>query len=490
MPFWRKSKKFNLPQISGDGNLQGVLPSLDEPSIKLKKHQVIKDEAAVQSTNNFSLLSPLRSNEIRERSHGSSAVLSAEELDKHFPDRRLKLYIATWNMEGKKFPNNVEDLLFPSDDDYGKDVYVIGIQEGYPNRQEWELKLQQTLGPHYVMHHSSGHGVLYLTIFIRRELIWFCSEVESAHVTTRRFHYVKTKGALGVAFTIFGTSFLFITTHLRSAEKRVVDYKVITEGLRLPRKLPARTDSSEYKLSTFDVTTRFDRVFWFGDLNYQLKEDRKTVESLLRTIEGRDMSSLVELDSLNEAKSNGSIFKGFHEDTIRFHPTYKFDVGTDNYDTSAKQRIPSYTDRVLYKCQHAGDVQAIRYDACPIIKTSDHKPVYGVFAVKLRPGTDDIPLAGGQFAHKVYSAAIRNRNVPPITVSCKICLLPKPTSMRTSAWKLMRIELFFIKETGMSHQSQEDPLSSTTQYETNFHQSGSLEVDDIKASIPTRTKFC
>ncbi|XP_075688627.1 phosphatidylinositol polyphosphate 5-phosphatase type IV-like [Rhinoderma darwinii] len=124
--------------------------------------------------------------------------------------------------------------------------------------------------------------------------------------------------------------------------KRIQDYKTITEGLCLPQIIPERINSN-----ALDVTSRFDRVFWFGDLNFQLKEDRKNVESLLKNIKGRDMSSLLKHDHLNEAKNNGSIFVGFKEHTIEFLPTYKFDIGTDTYDTSEKQRVPSYTVRYL-----------------------------------------------------------------------------------------------------------------------------------------------
>ena len=39
------------------------------------------------------------------------------------------------------------------------------------------------------------------------------------------------------------------------------------------------------------------------------------------------------------------VFQDFHEGRIKFKPTYKYDIGTDNYDTSPKLRIPSYTVR-------------------------------------------------------------------------------------------------------------------------------------------------
>ncbi|XP_075688621.1 phosphatidylinositol polyphosphate 5-phosphatase type IV-like [Rhinoderma darwinii] len=346
MPFWKKSKKYHVSQIPDNGNLMKEIPTMEEPNISLQKFSNIKDMPAEKCSDpSHSKPCDIGSKNAKKsaiRSLGSSAVIGAKELDRCFPNRRLRLYVATWNMEGKEFPQNLEDLLLPSDD--SKDIYVIGVQEGCPNRREWEIKLQETLGPHYVLYHSSGLGVLYLTIFIRRELIWFCSEVEHTHVTTRLFHHVKTKGALGVAFTVFGTSFLFINSHMRfgAVHKRIQDYKTITEGLRLPQIIPERINSN-----ALDVTSRFDRVFWFGDLNFQLKEDRKNVESLLKNIKGRDMSSLLKHDHLNEAKNNGSIFVGFKEHTIEFLPTYKFDIGTDTYDTSEKQRVPSYTVRYL-----------------------------------------------------------------------------------------------------------------------------------------------
>lgn len=133
------------------------------------------------------------------------------------------------------------------------------------------------------MLYAAAHGVLYLTVFVRRDLIWFCSgkigtgqyfmythffiswqcslsdvtttfircfcniymyyslisfplssvfitkalgifaklmffffataEVEHATVTTRIISQIKTKGAVGICFTFFGTSFLFVTSH-------------------------------------------------------------------------------------------------------------------------------------------------------------------------------------------------------------------------------------------------------------------------------------
>ena len=42
-------------------------------------------------------------------------------------------------------------------------------------RKEWEIRLQETLGPSHVLMYSCSFGLLHLSVFIRRELVWFCS---------------------------------------------------------------------------------------------------------------------------------------------------------------------------------------------------------------------------------------------------------------------------------------------------------------------------
>ncbi|KFV76157.1 72 kDa inositol polyphosphate 5-phosphatase, partial [Struthio camelus australis] len=365
----------------------------------------------------FSLLTPIRAKDVRNRSYlegsllANGALLGAEELSRYFPDRNIGIFVATWNMQGQKeLPVNLDDFLLPTDPDYAQDMYVIGVQEGCPDRREWEIRLQETLGPHYVMLYSAAHGVLYMSVFIRRDLIWFCSEVEYATVTTRIVSQIKTKGALGISFTFFGTSFLFITSHFTSGDSKVnerkMDYSKTIQALALPKNVP---DTNPYRSSSSDVTTRFDEVFWFGDFNFRLNKDRETVDSILKQNLEKDMSKLLEYDQLINEMSRGSIFKGFQEADIHFYPSYKFDIGKDSYDTTSKQRTPSYTDRVVYRSRHKDDIHAVKYSSCPVLKTSDHRPVFALFRVKVRPGRDNIPLAAGQFDRELYLIGIKRR---------------------------------------------------------------------------------
>ncbi|XP_051836284.1 phosphatidylinositol polyphosphate 5-phosphatase type IV [Antechinus flavipes] len=379
---------------------------------------VVCDNCSTTSVkSSFSLLTPIHSKDIRSRAYmegsllTSGALLGANELTRYFPDRNMGLFVATWNMQGQKeLPNNLDDFLLPSEADYVQDMYVLGVQEGCSDRREWEIRLQETLGPHYVMLYSAAHGVLYMSVFIRRDLIWFCSEVEYSTVTTRIVSQIKTKGSLGVSFTFFGTSFLFITSHFTSGDgkvsDRLLDYSKTIQTLTLPKNVP---DTNPYQSSSLDVTTRFDEVFWFGDFNFRLNGGRMAVESILKQNLEMNMSELLQHDQLIKEMKKGSIFKGFREADIHFFPSYKFDVGKDSYDSTSKQRTPSYTDRVVYKSRQKDDIYPVKYSSCPGIKTSDHRPVYGLFRVKVRPGRDNIPLAAGKFDRDLYLLGIKRR---------------------------------------------------------------------------------
>ncbi|PNJ09844.1 INPP5E isoform 2 [Pongo abelii] len=376
------------------------------------------DDCSLRSAkSSFSLLAPIRSKDVRSRSYlegsllASGALLGADELARYFPDRNVALFVATWNMQGQKeLPPSLDEFLLPAEADYAQDLYVIGVQEGCSDRREWETRLQETLGPHYVLLSSAAHGVLYMSLFIRRDLIWFCSEVECSTVTTRIVSQIKTKGALGISFTFFGTSFLFITSHFTSGDgkvaERLLDYTRTVQALALPRNVP---DTNPYRSSAADVTTRFDEVFWFGDFNFRLSGGRTVVDALLCQGLVVDVPALLQHDQLIQEMQKGSIFKGFQEPDIHFLPSYKFDIGKDTYDSTSKQRTPSYTDRVLYRSRHKGDICPVSYSSCPGIKTSDHRPVYGLFRVKVRPGRDNIPLAAGKFDRELYLLGIKRR---------------------------------------------------------------------------------
>ena len=89
---------------------------------------------------------------------------------------------------------------------------------------------------------------------------------------------------------------------------------------------------------------------------------------------------LTDRDQLNKARTVGQVFQGFDEGALRFKPTFKFDNDSNRYDTSAKERVPSWCDRILYKPSRCS---LLDYDSVMDVMHSDHRPVIALYDVNL-----------------------------------------------------------------------------------------------------------
>jgi phosphatidylinositol-bisphosphatase len=123
-----------------------------------------------------------------------------------------------------------------------------------------------------------------------------------------------------------------------------------------------------------------DHIFFLGDFNYRLTIPRVQVEHFVKT---EAYSPLLQYDQLKKEHTEGRVFREFNEGPIKFPPTYKYDIGSDEYDTSEKARTPSYTDRILWR-SITPDVQTKQlYYGRAEVKTSDHRPVSSMFDVEI-----------------------------------------------------------------------------------------------------------
>ncbi|PAA87546.1 hypothetical protein BOX15_Mlig020535g1, partial [Macrostomum lignano] len=343
--------------------------------------------------------------------HGSVAaggLLGADQLDQLVPDRRLELMSVTWNMgeaTPQAFPEYLDPLFFPPDQEHVPDIYSLSVQEVCSDVEELLIRCQATIGPTHVLFEFCHYKSLLCAVFIRRDLVWFVSLPDTCAVQTRAAVY--TKGCAAVCFTLFGSSMLFLSCHFKSDdgnfEARIEDYKKIVRKVDLPRFTKPMYQSD-------DVTERFDYVFWAGDLNFRLRVGESSRLRVDRLLQGENFSDrLTAVDELKMAQAEGRVFEHFLEGDIRFPPTYKFDIDTDNYDTSGKQRVPSYTDRVLYRCRKPGSATVTAYNSVPELRCSDHRAVYAVISLQIRPGSDNLPLAYGRFRHTFYVEGNKRR---------------------------------------------------------------------------------
>ena len=118
-------------------------------------------------------------------------------------------------------------------------------------------------------------------------------------------------------------------------------------------------------------------AFCFGDLNYRLTIPNREVR--YRFGQRNWVDTLVYDQLRTQLGEPGTAFEAWDEADIDFRPTYKYDVGTSDFDTSGKARAPAWCDRVLWRAKDAASdaalVTPLSYDSCPHVVRSDHKPI-------------------------------------------------------------------------------------------------------------------
>lgn len=390
-----------------------------------------EEQEELQINSNQSVLYPISVSEVKKRTYfigsvNQESLLGQDELYRYFPNGRVSIFVCTWNQNRKRAPINICDLLLPDQVVCMPDIYAIGIQEAFSSQSEylrdWEIELQVTLGPSHVLLRSCSLGVLHLALFIRRDLIWFCSTPEESVYNSRSMptNMTKTKGAVSVAFRFFGTSFMFTNCHFPAHENklkdRVDEYQRIINSIDLPKNLK----SLKPRYLSNDSTARFDCVFFMGDLNFRL--EHRTFDETIHILEDifqqkePTYESLTQNDELLKVMESGQAFHGFDEGQIKFPPTFKFLAKTNKYDRQTK-RVPSYTDRILFRSKRQRHIQCLNYDWLPQLISSDHKPVYCLFDVQIRPGHEQqdmvASLNAGLFQRTVYLEALKRRAEDP-----------------------------------------------------------------------------
>ncbi|KAJ3221239.1 inositol polyphosphate 5-phosphatase [Clydaea vesicula] len=234
----------------------------------------------------------------------------------------LKVFIGTWNMNGKVPKVNLEGFLKSSKSCH---LVVIGTQESqksieqsliYSNFVKWETLLLHHLNlkkekeaEQYELVKTDFLIALHISVFVLKKYKHLVKATDSGKIATGIGNVVGNKGAVAVSLLFGKVSILFVNSHLSAHQKRVAernnDYNRINQELKLKGYFPTDAQYS-------NLVDKFDFVFWFGDLNYRINGLRKVV--------------LLNNDQLFNEMKKGNAFKGFWEDAITFPPTYKYSV--------------------------------------------------------------------------------------------------------------------------------------------------------------------
>lgn len=192
------------------------------------------------------------------------------------------------------------------------------------------------------------------------------------------------KGGVSVRFTMYGTELTFVNTHFAAHEgaaaKRNQDYESVAKAL-LPELI---LHDGNKPTMPFTIRPPPGPLFWFGDLNYRIPLGFDAVHA---AIDGGDLAILAAAEELTAERAGRRAFGGFAESALVFQPTYKFRVGTSEYDRRAgsrkgKRRTPAWCDRVLWAglgvrplLERADCKHPLGYTSHPAVTASDHKPV-------------------------------------------------------------------------------------------------------------------
>lgn len=309
--------------------------------------------------------------------------------------KNIKLFASTFNVNGTCHEEDVKEWLFPSKHNIqtSYDIVFIGFQEiveltagqmvntDTVNRLFWEKKIKLTLDQHnpekfkYVSLWTGQIGGIALLLFIKEKELKNISNVEGNYKKTGLGGYSANKGGVAVSFSYANTDICLVSSHLAAGlsnvEERHQNYKTLVKGIKFSKNRNIKDH---------------DAVIWLGDFNFRIGLPNEQVKPL---IDLKNFNKLFEYDQLNKQMANGETFPFFDEMEIKFPPTYKYDNGTKVYDTSEKQRIPAWTDRILNMSRKKIIKQEV-YDCCEDIIFSDHRPVIAIYQLSVNVINENI----------------------------------------------------------------------------------------------------
>ncbi|XP_073769663.1 synaptojanin-1 isoform X8 [Danio rerio] len=376
---------------------------------------------------------------------------------KYTRPKKIRVCVGTWNVNGGKqfrsiaFRNHtLNDWLLDAPKKAGHpefqdvknnpvDIFAIGFEEmvelnagnivsaSTTNQKLWAAELQKNISrdQRYVLLASEQLVGVCLFVFIRPQHAPFIRDVAVDTVKTGMGGATGNKGGVAIRMLFHTTSICFVCSHFAAGQSQVKerndDYNEIARKLSFPMGR---------------LLYSHDYVFWCGDFNYRINIPNEEVKELIRQ---QNWDALIGGDQLVEQKNAGQVFRGFIEGKLDFAPTYKYDLFSEDYDTSEKCRTPAWTDRVLWKRrkwnfdktaeelelnvvgapvneeeQYPWSPGDLKYYGRAELKTSDHRPVVAIIDV-------DILEVDPEARHQVYKEVIALQGPPDGTILVSLC---------------------------------------------------------------------